>query len=399
VSELRGGHLHVDCVSGAAGDMVLGALFDLGVPVAVVSEAIDALGFGDRLSVHKIVKRGVSAIDVKVQGEGESETGHSHRHYSEIRKLIEGAGLDEAVSKLAFDIFDRVARAEAKLHGTTIDDVAFHEVGAVDSIVDIVGAAAALAWLAPVSVSCPAVAMGHGSLECGHGVLPVPAPASLEIMRESGGIMVDGGVARELCTPTGAAILSAIVTRWGPMPSMSSIAVGYGAGDADLPDRANVLRITAGRAPATDDVMVRIEANVDDMNPEICENAAEALFEAGAVDVWWTPITMKKARPALQLSALAPEARVDDVARAVLRETTSIGVRFDRVSRRVLDREVVSVDTRFGPISIKIARLEGEVVNAAPEYEDCRAAAGEHGVPLKVVYAAAIAAYEPSRAT
>lgn len=395
MSELRGLHLHFDGVAGAAGDMILGALFDLGVPVEVVTEALEAIGIeADQLSVANIVKSGIASVDVKVGTDHDDD----HHHYSDIRKRIEGK-LDPAAEALCFDIFDRVARAEAKLHGTTVDKVAFHEVGAVDSIVDIVGAAAALAWLAPVSVSSSPVAMGHGSVRCAHGVLPVPAPASLEIMRESGGLTTDGGVARELCTPTGAAVLSAVVTRWESMPALSVMGVGYGAGDADLDDRPNVLRVTAGRrTDAGDaDTIYRIEANIDDMSPEMCEHAAEVMFEAGAVDVWWSPITMKKARPALQLSALAPERRLDAVLRATLRETTSIGVRFDRVGRRVLDREVHEVATRFGPIPVKVARLDGVEVNAAPEYEACRAAAREHGVALKSVFAAAVAAHEASR--
>lgn len=419
-AELRGCHLHFDCAAGAAGDMVLGALLDLGVPRDVVARALDEIGIGaHRLHVESIVKSGIAATNVTVDASGgdpaaghshdrdhshghdhDHDHAHEHTHYRDIRHRLESAGLDAPVLALACDIFDRVARAEAKLHGTTVEDVAFHEVGAVDSIVDIVGAAAALAWLAPASVSCSPVAMGHGTVDCAHGTLPVPAPASLEIMRESGGVMADGGVPRELCTPTGAAILSAAVTRWGAMPAMTGVGVGYGAGDADLADRPNVLRVTAGRQPATDDAtadMFRVEANVDDMSPEMCEHAAQALFDAGAVDVWWTPISMKKSRPALQLSALAPEPQLDAVVRATLRETTSIGVRFDRVGRRVLQREVRKVDTRFGQIPVKVALLDGVEVNAAPEYEACRAAARAHGAPLKAVFAAAIAAYEQSR--
>ncbi len=404
MSDLRGLHLHFDGVAGAAGDMILGALFDLGVPQEIVTHALEAIGIeADRLAVENIVKSGIASVDVKVRVEHDHEHDHDHdqhhhHHYSDIRERIEGK-LDPAAEKLCFDIFDRVARAEAKLHGTTVDKVAFHEVGAVDSIVDIVGAAAALAWLAPASVSSSPVAMGHGSVKCAHGILPVPAPASLEIMRESGGLTTDGGVARELCTPTGAAILSAVVTRWESMPALSVMGVGYGAGDADLDDRPNVLRVTAGRRAETggDEAIYRIETNVDDMSPEMFEHAAEAMFEAGAVDVWWSPITMKKARPALQLSALVPELRLDEVLRATLRETTSIGVRFDRVGRRVLEREVCEVHTRFGPIPVKVARLDGLEVNAAPEYEACRAAAREHGVALKSVFAAAVAAHESTR--
>ncbi|HTM21173.1 MAG TPA: LarC family nickel insertion protein, partial [Kofleriaceae bacterium] len=266
--------------------------------------------------------------------------------------------------------------------------------GAIDSIVDIVGAAAALDWLAPTGVSADAVVMGEGMVKTAHGMLPVPSPAALEILKQAGGKMVGGGVRRELCTPTGAAILAASVTRWGGAPAMTPLATGYGAGDAELEDRPNVVRATVGDIETGGDEIYRIEANVDDMNPEMCEHAAEALFSAGAVDVWWAPITMKKSRPAVMLGALAAPAALEPVLAAILRETTTIGVRYDRVARRILDRELVDVDTPYGPVTIKVGRLAGEVVNAAPEYQACRRAAQAAGVPLKRVYAAALAAYE-----
>ena len=410
MSELRGLHLHFDGTAGAAGDMTLGALFDLGVPLEVVTDVVAKLGLGaDRVTATRVVKGGIAAMDVKVRaddadgghGHGHGhDHDHHHHHYRDIRAQIAGAALAPEVERLALDIFDRVARAEAKLHGTTVEAVAFHEVGAIDSIVDIVGAAAALAWLAPASVSASAVAVGHGAAYCAHGKLPVPTPATAEIFREAGGLTIDGGVDKELCTPTGAAILSAVVTQWGSMPALTPVAIGYGAGDRELTDRPNVLRAIAGKpqAGAGAEELYRLEANVDDMSPEMCEHAAEAMFAAGAVDVWWTPIQMKKSRPALQVSALAPEPALEPVLRAALRETTSIGVRFDRVSRRALARDTVTVSTRYGELPIKVARLDGVEVNAAPEYEACRAAARHFGAPLKAVFAAAIAAYEAVKA-
>jgi uncharacterized protein (TIGR00299 family) protein len=473
-ASLRGAHLHFDCASGAAGDMTLGALIDAGVPVEVVRAALDRLGVGGwRLSANVVVKRGMRAVDVKVDtslehghehehehehhehhghehehhehehahehhhhehghehhhhehghGHHHHEHGHEHHHhehehehehhhahghraYRDIREMIRAAQLEPDVVARALDMFDRVARAEAKMHDQSVDDVVFHEVGAIDSIVDIVGTAAALAWLAPASASAVSVAMGHGTVDCAHGRLPVPSPAALEILREAGGVMDDGGLPRELCTPTGAAILAATVTRWAPMPRMIPLAVGYGAGDASLPDRPNVLRVTIGRPVAAIGAdtsagqgagagaeLWRVEANIDDMSPEMCEHAAEAAFAAGALDVWWTPIVMKKGRPALLLAALAPAAARDAVAAAMLRETTTIGVRFDLVARRVLDREIRHVDTRFGKLPVKVARLDGAVVNAAPELEPCRAAARAAGVPLKQVFAEVLAAY------
>ncbi len=467
MTELRGLHLHVDAASGAAGDMMLGALLDLGVPIDIVGAALDAIGAGRaRLKTAKVLKHGITATDVKVDTagviagiahahakSGQESTGavpidalaklvertkfdehdhhdhddhhrdhhhdhehthplptrhdHPHYHYSDIRARIVAAPLTEGTKKRALDIFDRIARAEAKLHGSTVEDVAFHEVGAIDSIVDIVGTAAALDWLSPASVSCAAVAMGHGTITCSHGVLPVPAPAALEVLREAQGVMADGGVARELCTPTGAAILSSAVTHWGPPPNGRPVGVGWGAGDADLADRANVLRVvtlaryvsspdgvTKPGSPSTTDEIWQIDANVDDMSSELCAPALDAIFAAGAVDAWWTPIQMKKGRPALTISALATLDRRSAVITAILRETTTIGVRYAQLERTTLERSFVDVTTRFGVISMKIARDGNLVINAAPEYEACAKAAKANDVPVKVVYAAALAAFD-----
>jgi len=406
---VKGLHLHVDCASGAAGDMMLGALIDLGVPVDAIGDALDAVGAGrQRLKVERVVKHGIASANVTVDTSGHvlddhhhdhhHHEHHAHYHYADIRTTIEHAKLTEGTRRRALDIFDRLARAEAKLHGKSVEDVAFHEVGAIDSIVDVVGTAAALDWLAPASVSCAAVAMGHGTLTCAHGVLPVPAPAALEVLREVRGVMTDGGLARELCTPTGAAILAACVTSWTAAPAGRPVAVGWGAGDAELADRANVLRVVAMEPAGTRaDAVWQIDANIDDMSPELCAPAAEAVFAAGALDVWWTPITMKKGRPALTLSALAEDAAKDAVIAAILRETTTIGVRYAQLQRTVLARQTVEVVTRFGPIPVKIA-LDGDAVrNAAPEYEACAAAAKRFNVPVKTVYAAAIMAYEVGR--
>jgi len=481
---MKGLHLHVDCASGAAGDMMLGALIDLGVPLDVIGHALDQIGAGrQRLRVTHVTKSGIAAIDIKVdtsgqiagaqrhQHAGHVHTGHppgeepahgagdhahgdhahgdhahgddaheahaahthahglrpddthdhrhaaagpehgdhhhahgptrehAHYHYADIRARIAGAALTEGTKRRALDIFDRIARAEAKLHGTTVADVAFHEVGAIDSVVDVVGTAAALDWLSPASVTCTSVAMGHGTITCSHGVLPVPAPAALEVLREAGGVIADGGVARELCTPTGAAILAATVTSWQPAPIGRPLAVGWGAGDADLADRANVLRVVVIEPPAVAaDVVWQVDANLDDMSPELCGPASDSIFAAGAVDVWWTPITMKKGRPALMLSALAATPVREAVIAAILRETTTIGVRYAARERTVLARRTVEVATRYGAIAVKVASDGASIENAAPEYEACAAAARLHGVPVKLVYAAALAAFDGTRA-
>jgi pyridinium-3,5-bisthiocarboxylic acid mononucleotide nickel chelatase len=337
----QGLHLHVDAASGAAGDMMLGALIDLGVPVDAIGDALDAIGAGrGRLHVARVIKGGIAAVDVKVDTEGHVIAGHEHHahghdhdhthghhHYGAIRERIAAAKLTGGTRTRALDIFDRLARAEAKLHGSTVEQVTFHEVGAIDSIVDVVGTAAALDYLAPSAVTCASVAMGHGFVRSAHGILPVPAPAALEVLREAGGVMADGGLPRELCTPTGAAILAATVTSWTPAPAGRAIAVGWGAGDIDLADRPNALRVVAlePAAAAAASVVWQIDANIDDMSAELCAPAAEAVFAAGALDVWWTPVTMKKGRPALVLSALAEAATRDAVIAAILRETTTIG--------------------------------------------------------------------------
>jgi uncharacterized protein (TIGR00299 family) protein len=461
----RGLHLHVDCASGAAGDMMLAALIDLGVPVDYVGDALDAIGAGrGRLSLQRVLKGGIAAVDVKVDTAGHildqhphqhahqhpreptippiptipkkraatepgkfvaikfraethdrhvhvdeigekvelvhehnppgQEPEHKHYHSADIRWRIARAPLPDGTRTRALDIFDRLARAEAKLHGTTIDEVTFHEVGAIDSIVDVVGTAAALDWLRPASVSCASIAMGHGTVKTSHGILPVPAPAALEVLREAGGIMVDGGVPRELCTPTGAAILAATVTTWSPSPPGRIVGIGWGAGDMDLADRPNVVRVSALAIDrGASSTVWQVDANIDDMSPEIAGPASDALFAAGALDVWWTPITMKKGRPAVTLSVLVERPQRDEVIATVLRETTTIGVRYTELQRTTLARTVIEVQTRFGVIPVKIA-LDGDVVrNVAPEYEACAAAARVHGVPVKVVLAAAIAAY------
>lgn len=431
MSDLQGLHLHFDAPSGAAGDMALGALLDLGVPLDVIRETLAKLPVtGYELTATKSKRAGLVGTDVRVlittdHGHGHGGHGHdptdhghgahphaghphgahAHRHYSDIREMLT-QHLDGRTLELSLAIFDRIADAEAKLHGVPVGEVAFHEVGAVDSIVDVVATAAALAWLRPSGVSSSPVALGHGTVRAAHGLLPVPAPATLEIARAAGMLTEDGGLARELCTPTGAAILATVVTSWGAAPPLDVKAVGYGAGDADFPDRANLLRATAGvrleaaRAPgpAEDDPLLlsdlcELHANLDDMSPELCEHVADRLFAAGALDVWWAPVTMKKSRPAFVLGVLAPAAARDQVIDTVLAETTTLGVRHHAVTRVALDRRSVTVDTKYGPISVKIGERAGETVNVAPEHDSCRAAALAHGVPLKEVYAAAVAAF------
>lgn len=398
MARLSGGHLHLDCFAGLAGDMFLGAAIDLGVPEEVIRAGLAGLGLergAFELEVRRTKRMAIEGCDVKVRiPDAQPEAGHHHHHrWRDIRSMIEGATLAQGARGRALDIFNRVARAEAKLHGVELEEVQFHEVGAVDSIVDIVGAAVALDYLSPTRVTSRPIPLGHGTTRCAHGVLPVPAPATLEILR--GASVEDGGVAMELCTPTGAAIAASCVDAYTPTPAAAVIAVGYGAGDIQLDDRPNHLRAILFESATEDEAereAVVVEANVDNMPPEWCGHLMDRLFAAGARDVWYSPIVMKKGRPALTISALCAPAKLEVVGGVLLAESTTIGYRYYRAGRRVLGRRFIEVETRYGRLTIKQA-LDGEVlVNSAPEHDVCRAAAERHNVPLKEVYAAALAA-------
>jgi uncharacterized protein (TIGR00299 family) protein len=298
------------------------------------------------------------------------------------------------VRALAGEIFARIAEVEAKLHGTRVDRVAFHEVGAYDSIADVVGVAAAIAHLAPSSIGSLPPVVGTGVVRTAHGPVPVPAPATAALLADIPIVPEGDG---ELTTPTGAAILVALVDRFGPLPPMRLRASGYGAGTRELADRPNVLRVTLGEAigaadaPAAGDVVL-VEANVDDMSPQLVGPLSEALFAAGAVDVWSAPILMKKGRPAVQVSALVPPASLAALERAFFENSTTLGLRRRALERVVLARSFASVVTPYGKVRIKLGALDGEILGAQPEFEDCRRLAGRAGVPAREVLAAAAAA-------
>jgi len=419
---LRGAALHLDCHAGIAGDMTVAALVDLGVPEAVVREALAALRVDGYAVRFERVQRGAlmglkfhveiapveraaheheHAPAIHVHGHPHEHRhqhahhgAHAHRHYAEIRSLIERAPLGDGVRRRALAIFDRLAAVEARLHGVPVAEVAFHEVGAIDSIVDVVASAAALDWLAPARVTCRPVPLGHGSVSTAHGLLPIPAPATLELLR--GAPVEDGGSPFELTTPTGAAILAATVDEYRALPPLVVHATGWGAGDRELPDRPNLLRAIAGApAPAAADASgdcVVLEANVDDTTPELLAPLLQELLAAGARDAWLQPVLMKKGRPGHLVAALCDPARADAVERAIFRGSSTIGVRRHAVARTVLPRRLVPVETPFGRVNVKVADgPDGE--NAAPEFEECRALAEAGGVPLKRVWAEALAAY------
>jgi pyridinium-3,5-bisthiocarboxylic acid mononucleotide nickel chelatase len=397
---LRGLHVHFDPSSGIAGDMAVAALVDAGVPAKVVSDAIAEMGVrGLTVGFEKRRRGAFVGRGFVVRGPGPHHGhhhGHHHEHrdYAEIRRLLQRARLEAETKRLAGTIFERVARAEAALHGVALDRVAFHEVGAWDSIADVVGAAAALAWLRPSSVSSTPPVLGSGQVHTAHGLMPVPAPATAAILRGVPALLEGEG---ELTTPTGAAILAALVGSFGPPPPMRIQAQGFGAGTREVSDRANVLRVLLGEAlgralPGSAPEVVLLEANLDDMSPQLIEPLMAALFAAGAVDVWTTSILMKKGRPAWQVSALVPPEGAELAERAFFRNSTTLGVRRAHMERAVLSRSLASVKTRFGTVSVKLAADGASVLGAAPEFDDCRRLADKAGVPVRTVLAEAAAA-------
>jgi pyridinium-3,5-bisthiocarboxylic acid mononucleotide nickel chelatase len=379
---------YFDCFSGISGDMVLGALVDAGASLAQIESELRRLPVpGWKISAEKVTRNGLAATRVKV---GTSET-HAHRSLHEILPLIERAGLPPRVAERASNIFRRLGEAESRVHGLPIEKIHFHEVGAVDAIIDIVGAAAGFEQLGIESFACSALNVGRGHVDTQHGRLPVPAPATAELLR--GAPTYSSGIERELVTPTGAAIVSAMESKFGPQPPMSVAAIGYGAGSADLAEQPNVLRIFIGESVARetgasgDGEIVVLEANLDDMSPQVYGYFAERALEAGALDVFSTPVQMKKGRPGQLVTVLCEPALRDAMTNLIFRETTTLGVRSSHVQRRTLQRESVAVETSVGSIRVKVARLNGDILNVAPEYDDCRKAAAERGVPLKQVMA------------
>jgi uncharacterized protein (TIGR00299 family) protein len=382
--------LFFDAFSGTAGDMTIAALLDLGVPFSVVEGAVAALPLeGFHLHRGHAHRSGIVAttFDVHV------ESPQPERTYGAIDAMLALAqALDGRIRELARRIFRRLGEAEAAVHKMALADVHFHEVGAVDAIVDIVGAAACLAYLGAEVVAAP-LPMGRGFVHARHGVLPLPAPATVECLRgvPTYGVDLDA----ELVTPTGAAILATSAARFERWPSFAPEHIGFGAGHRELPDRPNLLRVILGSRPPTQEESashVVLEANVDDLTGELAEHAIGALLAAGAVDAWATPIVMKKGRPALTVSALAPAARADAVAATFLEQTTTIGVRRLPVTRSERPRRVVTVETAFGPISVKVSEGPYGPPLMKPEFDECAAAAKAHGVPVREVLAAALAA-------
>jgi len=383
--------------------MILGALLDAGLPLDDLRRALGSLAVDpEALRTERVTRAGVSATRLHVRGECGSGHGHAHTHehrtLAEIERLIEGSALSAAGKDRAKGLFRRLAAAEAAVHGTSPDGVHLHEVGALDSIVDIVGAVYALEALGVDEVVASPLNVGSGTITCAHGVYPVPGPATARLLE--GAPIYAGPQGAELTTPTGALLVTGYARRYGALPPMRLRRVGYGAGARECPDLPNVLRVLVGDADSTAPAarVVVIEAEIDDMNPQIFGVLMDRLTAAGALDVFYTSIQMKKNRPGTLLSIVAPPQAREALTAVVFRETTTIGVRYTEMQRECLDRDTVPVDTPLGRIRIKVARRHGGVLNAAPEFDDCVRIAAETGTPIKDVQAAAMKAFLDSRA-
>lgn len=423
--------VYFDCASGASGDMLLGALVDLGLPLdALEAELAKVPLQGYRLESRKVQRSGLQATKVDVViadhpaehghphspshrhgGHGHDhghdhghedahapahDHGHSHRGLRDILALVDRSKLDPSVKERVSGLFRRLAEAEATVHGSSPEEVHFHEVGAIDSIVDIVGGVVGLRWLGAQRFVSSALNVGTGTVTMSHGTFPVPPPATARLVQ---GVPVYGAGEGELLTPTGALLVTAHATGYGPLPPVRPEAVGYGAGTRDTPGRPNVLRLIVGseEGHTAGERVVVLESELDDMSPQLCGPLMDRLLAAGALDAFYTPIQMKKGRPGLLVSVIAEPARREALEEVLFTETTTLGVRRQEWDRTMLDRDVIPVETPYGTVGVKIGRRGGRVYNVQPEFEDCRRAAEVRGVAVKEVWAAALAAARAER--
>jgi uncharacterized protein (TIGR00299 family) protein len=385
---------YFDCFSGISGDMTLGALVDAGCAVDHLRTELRGLQIpGWELSAKKVWKNGMAATYVRVKTEDQSK----HRSLHAILEILQNSQLAPQVRERAAAIFTKLGEAEARVHDVPLEKIHFHEVGAADAIVDIVGACIGFHVLGIEKFSCSALNVGGGTAKMAHGVLPVPAPATANLLQ--GKPTYSNGVQKELVTPTGAAIVSTLCDGFGPQPPMSVTAIGYGAGTLDLEGQPNVVRILIGEAAEKtvagfDEEIAVIEANLDDMNPQIYGYFLEKALAAGALDVYTTPVQMKKNRPGTLLTVLCKPQDINTLMALIFAETTTFGARTYRAQRRTLPREFLSVATAFGDVRIKISRVNGRILHVVPEYDDCRKLAVEKNVPLQRVISEALRAYE-----
>jgi pyridinium-3,5-bisthiocarboxylic acid mononucleotide nickel chelatase len=442
---------YLECFSGISGDMFLGALVDAGVSPRLLEDTVAALGLGAKLEISRVVRSGISATKVDVWVEGEKDMpreeywakqnaahaaapalieasghhehphehghshshehthshtsagdhaphthGHTHRGLNEIRKIISAAPISDQAKKTATAVFQALGAAEAKIHNVPVEEIHFHEVGAVDAIVDIVCAAVGAEALAVDEFVCSPLNVGGGTVHCAHGTFPVPAPATLELLREAP--VYSSGVQAELVTPTGAAIVKTLVRRFEAFPPMQVERAGYGAGSRDFEHNPNVVRLVIGEAAkpldkVNSETISMLEANIDDLNPQVFGYVLDRLLQEGALDVFGVPVQMKKNRPGTLLSVLCKSEDASKLTQLIFAETTTLGVRQRQEVRQTLARRWENVRTQWGEVRIKIASMNGTVTNYAPEYEDCRRIAAEHHVPLKTVMQEATRAY------
>ena len=390
---------YLDCFSGASGDMINGALLDAGVPIETLRQELQKLPFEHfEIRTEKVMRCGISATRFEVLDQEEAdhhpeknEEGnpahhhHSHRHLKDLEEMIDHSALQEELKEKARQVFRLIAVAEAKIHQMPVEEVHFHEVGAVDTIIDVVGALVGFQILGIGKVLCSPINVGTGTVVFSHGTFPVPAPATVEILRGVPIYSTDSQA--ELVTPTGAAIVTALASGYGEMPAMRVERIGYGAGFRDL-RRPNVLRLLLGQTEAEEDQdrICVLETCLDDQNPQLTAYLAEELFGQGALDVYLTPIIMKKGRPGVQCTVLCEAEKQESLLSLLFRESTTIGVRTRWERRRILRREVKTVPTPYGPVQAKFSFLGDEMVNVLPEFEDMKKMAGETGIPLKNLY-------------
>ncbi len=385
---------YFDCFCGVSGDMVLAALLDVGLDKRRLLKSLSALEIGGvQLKVRKAIRGGIEGTRVEVVPR---KTAPRPRNLADLTRIIEKSAIGDDAKRKSIAALKTLARAEAKVHGIAVKNVHFHELGAVDTIVDIVGAVLGLEMLGVDEVYCSPVSVGSGTVKCAHGVFPVPAPATAELLKGLPVRQIEED--REITTPTGAVLMKTLCSRFGPMPAMAVSRIGYGAGAANPKDkgsRPNVLRLFIGEHPAgaeMDEVFI-LSANIDDVTPEVCGHALERFLSEGALDAWAAPVVMKKGRPAWTLSVMCTPEMVEQMEEIFFRETGTFGVRRHLAGRTKLERKTVKVKTRRGTVGVKIGLLDGKVVSASPEYDDCRTLAARHGAALRSVYEEALLCY------
>jgi uncharacterized protein (TIGR00299 family) protein len=378
---------YLDCVGGLAGDMLLAALVDAGAELETLRAVPTNLGIeGVDISVDRVERQGIGALHLRI----DAAEDHSHRDYRELRGLVDAGDLPERARTRALETFRRLAEVEGAIHGVSPDDVHFHELGSLDALVDVCGVFVLLEELGVERVASSPLPFARGFVSAAHGILPLPAPATLGLLE--GAPLVGVETEAELVTPTGAAIVATVVEEWGSLPPLTLERVGYGAGTRELADRPNVVRVILGdEAGRPTGRVVLLETNLDDFPPELVPDAIERCFEAGALDVWTVPVQMKKGRPGFVLSVLARPELEGAVSRVLLEETSALGVRVSRLDRYELEREERHVDIEGGSVRVKVGLLDGRVVNLAPEHNDCAALASSTGRSVKSVWAEAFA--------